>query len=93
MKPKLGRKVYCIYGDGILVDTVGYLGKDSFILNSFGLATECDSWEWDYDDYDVQWFTNLKKAKEKLIEEYRDKVGGDLKVVKVSDFWYALDYA
>ncbi len=46
MKPKLGRKVYCIYGDGILVDTVSFIGKDSFIIDSFGEETEPDSWEW-----------------------------------------------
>lgn len=27
MKPKIGRKVYCIYGTGIMVDYVGYVGK------------------------------------------------------------------
>lgn len=43
MKPKLGRKVYCIYGTGILVDTVGFVGKDSFIVDSFGSPTESDS--------------------------------------------------
>ena len=31
VKPKLGRKVYCIYETGIMVDRVGYVGKDSFI--------------------------------------------------------------
>ena len=35
MKPRLGKKVYCLYNDEILVDTVGYLGKNSFILSSF----------------------------------------------------------
>lgn len=36
MKPKIGRKVYCIYGTGIMVDYVGYVGKDSFIVDSYG---------------------------------------------------------
>lgn len=35
MKPKIGQKVYLIYGNGILVDKVGYLGKYSFIIDSF----------------------------------------------------------
>lgn len=34
MKPGLGRKVYCIYDEGILVDTVKFIGQDSFIINS-----------------------------------------------------------
>ena len=51
MKPKIGRKVYCIYGTGIMVDYVGYVGKDSFIVDSYGVCKESDSWEWDYDLY------------------------------------------
>lgn len=92
MKPELGRKVYCIYGKGILVDTVGFLGKDSFIIDSFCLATESDSWEWDYDMYEQEWFTNLSKAKKKLIDNYKDKYEEKIKVIKVSDIWYELDF-
>lgn len=92
MKPRLGRKVYCIYGKGILVDTVGFLGKDSFIIDSFCLATESDSWEWDYDMYEQEWFTNLSKAKKKLIDNYKDKYEEKIKVTKVSDIWYELDF-
>ena len=92
MKPKLGRKVYCVYGTGILVDTVGFLGKESFIVNSFGLETESDSWEWNYDMYDEEWFTNLSKAKKKLIDNYKDKYDNKLKVAKMSDTWYELNF-
>lgn len=92
MKPKLGRKVYCIYGTVILVDTVGFVGKDSFIVDSFGTATESDSWEWDYDMYDVEWFTNLTKAKNKLIDNYKDKYEGGLKITKIGDTWYSLEF-
>lgn len=92
MKPKLGKKVYCIYDTGILVDTVGFLGKDSFIIDSFGPATESDSWEWDYDMYDNEWFTNLSKAKKKLISIYEDRCEGKLKIAKITDTWYALEF-
>lgn len=93
MKPKIGQKVYLLYGTGILVEKVGYLGKDSFVIESFQYdCTERDSWEWDYDDYNVQWFTNLKEARAKLIENYRDKIDGKPKVTKISDNWYALEF-
>lgn len=92
MKPKLGRKVYCIYGDGILVDTVGFLGKDSFIIDSFGPVTKSDSWEWYYDDYETQWFTSLKKATEALINEWKDRYDGKLKITKITTDWYALEF-
>ncbi len=92
MKPKRGRKVYCIYGTGILVDIVGFLGKDSFIIDSFGSATESDSWEWDYDMYDNEWFTNLSKAKKKLISIHEDRYEGKLKIAKITDTWYALEF-
>lgn len=92
MKPKLGRKVYCIYGTGILVDTVGFVGKDSFIVDIFGTAIESDSLEWDYDMYDEEWFTNLSKAKKKLIDNYKDKHEDKLKVTKFDDNWHALEF-
>lgn len=92
MKPKLGRKVYCIYGDGILVDTVRFIGKDSFIIDSFGEETEPDSWEWQYDMYDNEWFTSLSKAKEKLVSMHEDRYDGKLKITKITDTWYALEF-
>ena len=93
MKPKIGRKVYCIYQDGIFVDTVGYLGKESFIVDSINSGgTEDDSWEWNYEDYNVQWFTSLAKAKKALIERYQDRCEGKLKVTQITEDWYALEF-
>lgn len=92
MKPRLGRKVYCLYGTGILVTTAAYLGKNSFIISYFGTETEQDSWEWDYDMYDKKWFTNLTKAKHKLVDNYKDRYDGKLKVTKIGDSWYVLEF-
>ncbi len=92
MKPKIGRKVYCIYDTGIMVDYVGYVGKDSFIVDSYGICKESDSWEWDYDLYGEKWFTSLSKAKKKLVDMYKDKYENKLKVVKIADDWYALEF-
>lgn len=91
MKPKIGRKVYCIYGTGILVDTVGFLGENSFIINSFGTETELDSLEWDYNMYNEKWFTSLSKAKKKLVENNKCDYNEKLKVVKMSDTWYTFE--
>lgn len=98
MKPRIGRKVYCIYGDGIIVDTVGFLGKESFIIDSFGEETEPDSWKWDYDLYGEKWFTSLSKAKNKLIDNCKDKYEekfkyeGKFKVVQRTDNWYMIEF-
>ena len=88
MKPKIGTKVYCIYWDGILVEEVAFLGKASFLITSFGGATNEDSWEWYYEDYNEKWFTDLEKAKEKLIELYKDE--GKPVIVQPYDDWYQL---
>lgn len=88
LKPKLGRTVYCIYEGGIFVDTVGYLGKDSFIVESFGSSTYEDSWRWYYCDYNRDWFTNLAKAKKALLEQEDNTGRLKLKIVKVYDDWY-----
>ena len=50
-----------------MVDRVGYVGKDSFIVESYGLSTVPSSWEWNYDMYGKRWFTNLSEAKKVLI--------------------------
>lgn len=88
MKPEIGTRVYCIYGDGILVDEVAFIGKDSFIIDSFGSATYEDSWEWYYENYNKNWFTDIEKAKEELLDifHYLDNV----KIVRVDDNWYQL---
>ena len=93
MKPKIGRKVYCIYYDGIIVDTVGWIGKDSFIIDSINSGgTEDDSWEWNYEDYNVHWFTSLAKAKKALIERYQNICEDKLKVTQITEDWYQLEF-
>ena len=79
LKPTLGRKVYCVYGGNcILVETVGYIGKESFIIEAFSEDYCFDSFEWFYNEYNETWFTNLAKAKKKLLEVacelYREKL-------------------
>lgn len=92
MKPKIGRKVYCIYGSGIMVDYVDYVGKDSFIVEGYGLSTYPSSWEWNYDMYGKRWFTNLSEAKKVLIDIYKERYENKLKIVKIADDWYALEF-
>ena len=91
MKPKLGNKVYCLYDNGIFVDKVGYLGKDSFIIDDFNNCKEFDSLEWFFDDFNIQWFTSLSKAKTALIDKFKDRYAGKLKVVKINDDWYEIE--
>lgn len=89
MKPEIGTKVYCIYGDGILVDKVAFLGNKSFIVESFGSGTYEDSWEWYYRDYETDWFADLDKAKEELLARFEEE--DNLKITKISDDWYQLE--
>lgn len=91
MKPEIGTKVYCIYGDGILVDEVAFIGKDSFIIESFHNLTYEDSWEWNYEDYEEEWFTDLEMAKQKLLSWYKEKYGNYFEIIKLSDNWYQVE--
>lgn len=86
--PPLGKKVYCIYDDGIIVEEVGYLGKESFIIADFNDCNRFDSFEWYYEDYNETWFTNFEKAKKKLLEVAYRKDNERLKVVKITDTYY-----
>lgn len=90
MKPSLGRKVYCLYDCGIFEDTVGYIGKDSFIVESFNDCSSFDSLEWIYEDYNITWFTNLSKAKKVLINNHA-KDGEKVKVVNPCNGWWELE--
>lgn len=65
--PKLGTMVYCIYDNHILVKTIGWIGVDSFIIDDIRSNVCIDSLEWHYYDYGDTWFTDLDKAKEKLL--------------------------
>lgn len=90
MKPSLDRTVYCIYGESILVEKVYAIGKESFFICSTDSDTLPDSWEWWYENYNVDWFTSLAKAKAQLIQngvECYSEVG---KVKKVADDYYEL---
>ncbi len=88
-KPPIGKKVYCIYYDDcIIVEEVGYLGKESFIIAAFDDSYNFDSFEWYYKDYNETWFTNLAKAKKKLLEVADREDKEELKVVKINDTYY-----
>lgn len=91
MKPRIGRKIYCVYEDAILVKEVAFLGKESFIIDSFGSDTAEDSWEWCYKDYDKEWFTSITKAKKELCSRFKKDFGDKVKVVKMADDWYVLE--
>lgn len=90
MKPEIGTKVYCIYKEGILVDNVAFIGKESFIIESFGGCTYEDSWEWSYEDYNSEWFTEPEKAKEKLLSIAKEKYKERLKIEQTLEDWYEL---
>ena len=90
MKPEIGTKVYCIYQDSILVDTVEFIGNDSFLIKSFGGSTYEDSWEWYYEDYEIEWFTNLQKAKKDLISRFKDEYDADIKIIQKDKNWYQI---
>ena len=93
MKPELGTHVYCIYEECILSQDVAFIGTESFLIESFSSGTNEDSWEWYYEDYNVNWFTDLEKAKEELrsliIEEYNDD---NFEIIQTYSDYYAIDW-
>lgn len=93
MKLEIGTRVYCVYDDCILVEKVEFIGSESFIISSFGSATYEDSWEWYYEDYDREWFTDLEKAKEELLSRFVEDYDGNLVIVQKYDDYYQLEDA
>jgi hypothetical protein len=70
MKPKLNRKIYCIYETCIFETKVAFIGESSFIQEQYGKAYEEESWEYNFADYGKTWFATLAQAKRKLREKY-----------------------
>lgn len=90
MKPEIGTKIYCIYKEGILVDNVAFIGKESFIIeNVNGYRIEA-GWEWFYEDYNNEWFIEPEKAKEKLLSIATEKYKERLKIKPTLEDWYEL---
>lgn len=92
MKPALGRTVYCIYEESILVERVGYIGNDSFIIEDFSDNVRFDSLEWFYEDYQNAWFTSLARAKNKLLQiAHRKYPNKKFNVKKITDTYYEFE--
>ena len=92
MTPKLGQKVYCIYNDDcILIEKVGFIGKYSFIIETFTDMVNFDSLEWFYEDYDDLWFTDLSKAKKRLREIYYETYKTKAKKITNKGDWYEVE--
>lgn len=92
MKPRVGRTVYCIYGNSILVEKVGYVGADSFIIENHWDCLETDSVEWFYKDYGIEWFTSLAKAKKALTIRYCGECKAcKPKIEKAGINWYEIE--
>ena len=96
MKPKLGQTVYLIHNGVILEDKVYALGRESFIVEGIYSRQDTGGWEWWYDGFNEAWFVSLVKAKERLIEDYKD-IGLDepyefMKVIKIEENSYGLEF-
>lgn len=70
MKPKIGDKVYTIWEDNVILETVEYLGTNSFLIE--GYSCKEDSC-YDYSDYGITWFRDLEKAKKVLRKKFPKK--------------------
>lgn len=77
-KPKIGKKVYCIVDEWIVKYVVGYLGKDSFIIEDYWNVS-IDNFG--YEDFGETWFYTIKDAKEKMLANE----GDEYKIVKIYD--------
>ena len=82
LKPRIGQPIYFLTDISCTLTTVGYIGKDSFIIDSPHPVMECYT-EWYYDSYNIEWFTDFNKAIKALKERTEfnpevDKIIGEL---------------
>ena len=71
-KPKIGKKVYIIHTGDVYEERVGWIGKDSFIIENYSMYTD-DFMEFFYEDHNEWWFSTLAAAKKKCKHIY-DKI-------------------
>ena len=87
-RPQIGKKVYVLYNQGISVEEIGYLGKESFIVKH----PTTNAVEWFYEDYNKTWFTHLTRAKNALLREAKEIwLDIEFKVVAVDKDRYELE--
>lgn len=74
--PKVGQTVYVIYGNGLYKETVKFIGKKSFITEAIKDVIagryRPDFCEWDYEDKDCEWFTDLQEGKDEILSRFDD---------------------
>lgn len=88
MKPSIGRTVYCLYESDIYKEEVGYLGRDSFIVDDFSDLRRFDSLEWFYEEYQRTWFTSLARAKKfALAKAHRECPNYKFDIIAHDDYY------
>lgn len=86
MKLKLDDVVYTNYGDGLTKTKVAYLGKETFITDHFNKGYDF-GYEFYFKDYNIDWFTSFKKAKETILQN-----NSNTKLIKKDeDYWEIID--
>lgn len=90
LKPELGQTVYLIYRTSITVEIVYALGEKSFIRSGFDDASYLPN-EYFFDKCGVRWFTELDKAKEFLINKFKDEPGEKRFIQDHTDY-YELEF-
>ena len=83
--PRVGEKVYVIYGDEIYEEKVFAVGEKHFILESFRNTVEM-YWLQNLEDEGGSWFFDLEKAKDELMSRYSD----DYELVEYTKRWYGV---
>ena len=83
--PRVGEKVYVIFGSEIYEEKVFAVGEKHFILETFRITVE-DYWLQKLEDKDQTWFFNLEDAKDELMAGYPD----GYEVVEYTKHWYGV---
>ena len=90
MKPSINKIIYTIVDYQIAEETVKFLGENSFLVNHYEDYTH--GYEFNYNEYNVNWFTSFDKAKRELKKRIKEKTTDKFKLVEYKDlngirFW------
>lgn len=66
---RIGRPIYCIVGDSIIPEKIGFIGAESFIVESINDFTLFCNSEYFYSEENERWFFTLTDARKALAKQ------------------------
>lgn len=95
VEPDIGETIYFITDISITKTKVGFIGKESFLIEEYG-EVQSPYMEWYYKDFGIGWFSTFEQAKDMLLYLHYGECLDEIVVVggeeeDGSGYWEVMD--